>query len=153
MSSSLSSKRSSDAPSGQASKKLKINEVEPVEAVKAQKDAKQKQSIDVMPKKEKQQTVVVNVAKKYGEKDYVYIGRHCHYTGHKQSIWHNPFRIDKNDNQGRQKALERYEDHVRNNASLLVKLSELKGKRLGCWCKPLPCHGDVLVKLIHEFVP
>ena len=31
-----------------------------------------------------------------------------------------------------------------------LKLSELKGKRLGCWCKPAPCHGDVLVELIEE---
>ena len=22
---------------------------------------------------------------------------------------------------------------------------QLKGKVLGCWCKPLPCHGDVIV--------
>jgi hypothetical protein len=29
-------------------------------------------------------------------------------------------------------------------------LFELKGKILGCWCHPLPCHGDVLVKLIKE---
>lgn len=25
--------------------------------------------------------------------------------------------------------------------------SELKGKVLGCWCKPGPCHGDILAKL------
>jgi len=30
---------------------------------------------------------------------------------------------------------------------LLKDLHELKGKRLGCWCKPLPCHGDILVGL------
>ena len=24
---------------------------------------------------------------------------------------------------------------------------ELKGKTLGCWCKPYPCHGDVLAEL------
>ena len=26
----------------------------------------------------------------------------------------------------------------------------LAGKTLGCWCKPNPCHGDVLVKLVQE---
>ena len=26
----------------------------------------------------------------------------------------------------------------------------LVGKTLGCWCKPNPCHGDVLVKLVQE---
>jgi hypothetical protein len=24
------------------------------------------------------------------------------------------------------------------------RMPELKGKILVCWCKPLPCHGDVL---------
>lgn len=27
-------------------------------------------------------------------------------------------------------------------------LLALDGKRLGCYCKPRPCHGDVLVKAI-----
>jgi hypothetical protein len=27
-------------------------------------------------------------------------------------------------------------------------LNELKGKTLGCWCKPKLCHGDVYVELI-----
>ena len=26
-------------------------------------------------------------------------------------------------------------------------VGELKGKRLGCWCAPLPCHGDVLAAM------
>ena len=30
---------------------------------------------------------------------------------------------------------------------LLAALPELQGKVLGCWCAPLPCHGDVLVEL------
>ena len=33
---------------------------------------------------------------------------------------------------------------------LLADLHELKGKKLGCWCKPLPCHGDVIIDLIKE---
>jgi hypothetical protein len=28
----------------------------------------------------------------------------------------------------------------------LKDLAELDGKVLGCWCRPGPCHGDVLVK-------
>jgi len=27
---------------------------------------------------------------------------------------------------------------------------ELKGKVLGCWCKPLPCHGDVLAQIANS---
>jgi hypothetical protein len=30
----------------------------------------------------------------------------------------------------------------------LGRLHELKGKKLGCWCKPQACHGDILTKLI-----
>lgn len=30
------------------------------------------------------------------------------------------------------------------------QLSELRGKRLGCYCKPLRCHGDFLAKLVNE---
>lgn len=33
---------------------------------------------------------------------------------------------------------------------LMKSLPELKGKTLGCWCKPYPCHGDVLVELLNE---
>jgi len=33
-------------------------------------------------------------------------------------------------------------------------LESLRGKRLGCWCKKkgreVPCHGDILVKLLQE---
>ena len=28
-----------------------------------------------------------------------------------------------------------------------MELAELKGKRLGCFCHPQPCHGDVLAEL------
>jgi hypothetical protein len=30
----------------------------------------------------------------------------------------------------------------------MAALPELKDKILGCYCKPLACHGDVLVDLI-----
>jgi hypothetical protein len=29
-------------------------------------------------------------------------------------------------------------------------LKPLKGKSLVCWCKPLPCHGDVLLELANR---
>ena len=28
--------------------------------------------------------------------------------------------------------------------------AELKGKDLICWCKPLPCHGDVLLEVANS---
>ncbi len=31
------------------------------------------------------------------------------------------------------------------------ELMKLKGKNLGCWCKPEGCHGDVLIKILEEY--
>ena len=31
------------------------------------------------------------------------------------------------------------------------ELKKLKGKNLGCWCKPNKCHGDRLLELIEEY--
>lgn len=45
--------------------------------------------------------------------------------------------------------LDLYRIHVRRN--LRDRLPELVGKRLGCWCAPGPCHGDVLLELLVEF--
>lgn len=28
------------------------------------------------------------------------------------------------------------------------ELTALAGKRIGCWCKPLPCHADVLASAV-----
>lgn len=99
-------------------------------------------------------TAVVNVAKKYGEKNYLYIGRANHYTGHVKSDFHNPFHLAKDATlEQRAKCLEKYEQYVRDSPYLMGQLKTLQGKRLGCWCKPLPCHGDILVKLIEEQSP
>lgn len=93
----------------------------------------------------------------------VYIGRaaprardpHCHH----RSIWANPYTGAD--------AVLRYEQWL--TQELLASrgprtytaLVALRGKRLGCWCKDprgqrdrdRACHGDVLVKLIDEWVP
>lgn len=68
----------------------------------------------------------------------------------KDSIWANPFKIDKNHN--REKVLELYEAYIIDkieNEKLYDQLSQLEGKNLGCWCYPEPCHGDILKKLIN----
>jgi|SRR5271155_3263948 len=37
------------------------------------------------------------------------------------------------------------------NGELLQRVkTELKGKVLGCWCKPQSCHGDVLAEIASE---
>ncbi len=60
----------------------------------------------------------------------------------------NPFKIDKDGD--RQQVISMYETYIRNNPKLISLLKDLKGKTLGCWCKPEMCHGDVLLKLINE---
>jgi hypothetical protein len=69
----------------------------------------------------------------------VYIGR--------PSEWGNPFRVGIDGN--RKEVLKKFSQYINEHPELIEKAKkELKGKRLGCWCKPLPCHGDILVKLI-----
>lgn len=47
-----------------------------------------------------------------------------------------------------EEAIERFRqqlwERIQVGAVTLEELSELRGKRLGCYCKPGPCHGDVL---------
>lgn len=64
------------------------------------------------------------------------------------SKWGNPFQIGRDGT--REEVIKMYEVHVRRRPDLLAALPELVGKRLGCHCKPLACHGDVLVKLLKE---
>lgn len=47
----------------------------------------------------------------------------------------------------RAEAIAKYEEWIQQQPHLLAALPSLKGKVLGCFCKPLPCHGDVLARL------
>lgn len=84
---------------------------------------------------------------------YVYIGRDR--SG--RSKWGNPFTwkpgtlaefvVPKDE------VLSRYEAWLRAQPHLMAALGELRGKILGCWCKPGPCHGDILARLADEMTP
>ena len=57
--------------------------------------------------------------------------------------WGNPFLLD--DDGDRDTVITSYRDHyLPHKPSLINKLPTLKGRALGCWCAPLPCHGDAL---------
>jgi hypothetical protein len=80
--------------------------------------------------------------------EYVYIGRGL-LAGKERfprSKWANRFTVKQ---YGRAEALARYEEEIR-SGPLWDELPELEGKILACWCKPEPCHGDVLLRLIEE---
>ena len=69
--------------------------------------------------------------------NYVYIGR--------PSKWGNPFRIGRDGE--RAEVIAKYREWVTHQPRLMDALRELRGMRLGCYCYPLDCHGDVLADL------
>ena len=84
------------------------------------------------------------------EKHDVYIGRPV--QGLKGSIWANPFHIGKDGT--REEVIKKYREYILGKPELLAQLESLKGKVLGCWCKPeKDCHGDVLVELLSDGIP
>jgi hypothetical protein len=53
--------------------------------------------------------------------------------------------------ESREDAIRLYEEWIRAQPELMAAAkAELKNKVLGCWCYPLACHGDVLVKIANE---
>jgi transposase-like protein len=61
----------------------------------------------------------------------------------RNSKWGNPFILK--DDGDRQTVIASYANHYLPHKPSLNP-SEIKGKVLGCWCHPEPCHGDVLAE-------
>jgi hypothetical protein len=77
----------------------------------------------------------------------VYVGR--------GSKWGNPYShkegtLAKEIVATREEAIQKFEEYLLSNQELMDSLNELKGKVLGCWCKPKSCHGDVLLKYANQ---
>lgn len=87
----------------------------------------------------------------------VYVGR--------PSIWGNPFtHLEASSAErrvaNRAEAVARFESWLNGRsdmdlarekrAKILESLPSLKGKRLGCWCAPQECHGDVLARMANR---
>jgi hypothetical protein len=78
----------------------------------------------------------------------------------KDSVWANPYKIDSEHT--RKDVIKKYEKYLKKRLKdpkdkevTRETLMTLKGKNLGCWCKPegnnpssVGCHGDVIAKLI-----
>lgn len=85
---------------------------------------------------------------------FIYIGR--------GSKWGNPFTHLYSDHRlerfgmhvtlvgSREEAIEKYEEWLKNQPDLLAKIPTLRGHILGCYCKPLACHGDILARMADE---
>ena len=83
-------------------------------------------------------TKVVNVKTyKYGGA-YTYIGR--------GSPFGNPFKIGKDGD--RDQVINKHRDYfferIESDAEFRSKVMKLQGETLGCYCVPLPCHGNTI---------
>jgi len=67
----------------------------------------------------------------------VYIGR--------PSKWGNPFKVGRDGT--RDECIRKYRSWLPGSGRL-IDIGDLRGKRLGCWCAPLACHGDVLLEFL-----
>jgi hypothetical protein len=82
-----------------------------------------------------------------GFADVVYVGRAMHRGG-----WHllasplaSPFRPGPDGS--REEVVASYRAYLLGRPDLLALLPELRGRRLGCWCAPEPCHAAVIAEL------
>ena len=112
-----------------------------------------------MDKKENK-TKVVNCIRDFFD---IYIGRPGALYGPPEfGSWEhhfgNPFSLKKDGN--RTTVIKKFEKWIRGKEHKVVEpkrrkwilknLYRLKNKRLGCYCSPKACHGDIYVKLIEE---
>lgn len=119
-------------------------------------------------------TEVVNVRVKYIRPEYdnleewtkdpinVYIGRRgVVFVGKREnkkrfpqrdSLFANPFKVGKDGT--REEVIQKYREYIYQqlNKGKITKedIKSLKGKKLGCWCYPEECHGNVLVEILEN---
>lgn len=72
----------------------------------------------------------------------------------RSSKWGNPFSHLPNTKAQwqvatREESIQRHREWFVEQPELMAQLEELRGKTLGCWCKPKTCHGDFYVELLH----
>jgi hypothetical protein len=63
-------------------------------------------------------------------------------------VWGNPFVLGADGD--RDVVIESYRLFIARKHGLLRKLGELRGKVLGCYCYPEPCHGDILAGMAQD---
>ena len=78
------------------------------------------------------------------EKNY-YIGRDHGVT--KGSKFQNPFSLNDFD---RPTAIKMFRDHINANPVLKNEVESLRSKKLGCFCYPEDCHGQVLIDILYN---
>ena len=89
------------------------------------------------------ETVVVNI---YKENCDVYIGR----AGKGQDgYFGNPY-----GDRSREENISRFKEYfywrIENDPEFKQRVEQLKGKILGCFCKPKSCHGDIIAEYLNQ---
>ena len=103
--------------------------------------------------RDKNVTTVVNIRSLGGVRpEYdVYIGRANPRAGLPASKWGNPFTVNAKGNHTAAAAAYQRWLEAPEQAHLLRAIPELVGQRLGCWCKPAVCHGDILARYANAY--
>lgn len=85
----------------------------------------------------------------YKEPYDVYIGRQ---GKGKDGYFGNPIRLVKGEDPGStiEKFKEYFYNRIETDPEFKSRVHELKGKTLGCFCKPKPCHGDIIVEYLDK---
>ncbi|MFE5889692.1 DUF4326 domain-containing protein [Streptomyces sp. NPDC056462] len=101
-------------------------------------------------------TTVVNMKGHRDDPDYadvVYVGRAMRRGGWDldASPLASPFRPGRDGT--REAVIDQYRAHLLSRPDLLELLPALRGRRLGCWCVPQPCHAQVIAELADSLAP
>jgi hypothetical protein len=120
-------------------------------------------TIDWMPNEKQKlkllhqgQTVVTNITTdddqnlmQYAQRQghYVYCGRK---TNGDPKPWGNPYVMDKDGGKDgdRDDVCDKHKANI--SADILMRIYQLKGKLLGCYCSPQRCHCDYLAELANS---
>ena len=68
----------------------------------------------------------------------------------RRSIFGNPYVLNRDGN--RKEVIKAYKEwfdiRIYIDPTFKEAVETLVGKTLGCWCTPLPCHGDVIIEYL-----
>jgi hypothetical protein len=64
----------------------------------------------------------------------------------RSTIFGNPYEIGVDGT--RSEVIAKFKKYFDSNVELQIESEKLRGKALGCWCKPKACHGDVIVDFL-----
>ena len=86
--------------------------------------------------------------------DMIYVGRRQTQGGwkfNKHSEFHNEYTLKKHGIAALELFRKDFMKRIGEQPEYWIpKLMELRGKTLACWCKPAPCHADVIADVVEK---